>query len=414
MRRTVPDYCYHQVLVTHELGGAGLLALHLAAELQGQGRTSLVWLPGEGPAWEKAAGLGLTIRRYDAARVFQGGRLSAALGNWDLGRGLRRHGPGLVHVHGPFHYGALQWGLRLSGLKRVVHVHLEEQEAGLRWAFRRPPDLIVTCARFLEEHVRRTLPARHQTQQRVRALPNPVATERFYPPGDKAEAKKRVDAPAAKPLVLMLANLAPHKGQETVVRAIALLKERGVEVACWLAGVERGGGGSFTARLQALIGELGVQDRVTLLGFRQDAPDLLRAADFLLLPSTCEGLPLTVLEAQATRVPVLAAPTAGIPEVVADGDTGFLIPADDPAGYAQGLERLLGDTGLYHGIAERAYVRTTRAHDWHGYIERIWELYEELRESSAGKQPLRLAGSRRRPLGAVAFGSRLNGEPPIP
>ena len=73
---------------------------------------------------------------------------------------------------------------------------------------------------------------------------------------------------------------------------------------------------------------------VRLLGQRDDANVLLRAADFFLLPSTNEGLPLSILEAQATKVPVLAAPTAGIPEIVRDAETGFLIPATDAPGYA--------------------------------------------------------------------------------
>src|SRR5262249_48318367 len=153
------------------------------------------------------------------------------------------------------------------------------------------------------------------------AVPNTVDTARFFP-GDRQEAKAKVGAPPL-PLVLMLANLAPHKGQETAVRAVAELKRRGIDVACWLAGEERGGGDAFTVRLRGLIAELGLADRVRLLGFRGDAPELLRAADFFLLPSTHEGLPLTVLEAQASKVPVLASATAGIPEAVQDGETGF-------------------------------------------------------------------------------------------
>src|SRR5262249_39146420 len=83
----------------------------------------------------------------------------------------------------------------------------------------------------------------------------------------------------------------------------------------------------YTTRLQDLCNELGVADRIRFLGHREDVPDLLRAADIFFLPSTSEGLPLSVLEAQATKVPVLAAATAGIPEVITDGETAFLIPA---------------------------------------------------------------------------------------
>jgi glycosyltransferase involved in cell wall biosynthesis len=279
------------------------------------------------------------------------------------------------------HYGALWRGLRRSGLVRAVHVQIEEHPDGLRWAFRCAPELIVTCAEFLVEPVRRALPEEAQGRTRVVAVPNAVDTERFTP-GPKAEAKRQLGAPADRPLAVMLANLAPHKGQETAIRAVALLKQRGVDMNCWLAGVERDGAGAYTERLRSLIAEAGVQDRVRLLGQRRDTPDLLRAADFFLLPSTHEGLPLSILEAQATKVPVLAAPTAGVPEVVKEGETGFLIAAADAAGYARRLEDLLANPELYRRVAEGAFARTTREYNWSTLCRRITSLYEEVLEGS--------------------------------
>jgi glycosyltransferase involved in cell wall biosynthesis len=120
-------------------------------------------------------------------------------------------------------------------------------------------------------------------------------------------------------LILLVANLAPHKGHkghETAIRAVAILKERGVNAWLWFAGIERGDSLEYTERLKTLCGELGVAGRVRFLGQRSDVPELLRAADFFLLPSTSEGLPLSILEAQASKVPVIAAPTAGIPEII--------------------------------------------------------------------------------------------------
>ena len=129
-------------------------------------------------------------------------------------------------------------------------------------------------------------------------------------------------------MVLMLANLAPHKGQATAIRAVQILKRRGIPVDCWLVGERRTDVGSYEAELRQLCSALGVQDIVQFLGFRRDGPDLLRAADVFLLPSTHEGLPLSVLEAQAAHVPVIGAPIPGILEVVEDGMTGFVVPAD--------------------------------------------------------------------------------------
>jgi glycosyltransferase involved in cell wall biosynthesis len=265
----------------------------------------------------------------------------------------------------------------LSQLKRAVHVQIEESGAVLKWAFRHPPDLIITCARFLVPQVRRALPERYQEIQEIEAVPNAVDTERFFP-GDKPAAKRRVGAPPRLPLLLMLANLAHHKGQETVIGAVAALKRKGVDAVCWLVGTERGGTSTYSSRLRLLIQEMGLVDRIHLQGQRDDVPELLRAADFLLLPSTCEGLPLSILEAQASKVPVLAAPTAGIPEVIQDEASGFLIAADDAPGYAACLESLLKNPNRYHQIAEAAYVQATQSYNWTRFCQRIKELYCKL------------------------------------
>jgi len=256
-------------------------------------------------------------------------------------------------------------------------VQIEHEFEGLSWAFRYPPELIVTCARFLVDQVRQALPQRLRQSQRIEAVPNAVDFEKFQP-GDKHEAKRRVGAAADQPLLLMLANLAPHKGQDTAIRAVATLKSRGRRVACWLAGVDRSHEKAFEAELRRTISELNVQDSVRLLGFRDDTPELLRAADVVLLPSTCEGLPLTLLEAQAASVPVVAAPTAGIPEIIEDGRTGFLVPASDVAGYAARVEQLLDDPGQCRWICDQAREICFRHHSWTSFYSRIMELYGEV------------------------------------
>jgi glycosyltransferase involved in cell wall biosynthesis len=370
---------FHQMIVSKELGGAGIIAMQFASFLRDKGQKYCVWVPGNGAAFDKAQQLALKSHAYDASCVFSTSKLRAAIGNWKIWRNFRPYRPGLVHIYSPYHYRVFQAGCAMSGLKTVVHVQLQEPEEGLRWAFQRPPDVIVTCARTLVEYVRYTLPKQYQKYQRIIAVPNAIDTERFYP-GDKATAKQRVGAPLCSPLVLMVANLAPHKGQETVIRATAILKKAGVEITCWLAGVERQSGGGYTTRLQALCTELGVIDRIRFLGQRDDIPDLLRAADICLLPSTNEGLPLSVLEAQATKVPVLAAPTAGIPEVITDGETGFLIPADDAVGYAHRIASLLNQPEIFCHVREQAYAKAIKEYNWHTYCEAIWMLYQSLQE----------------------------------
>lgn len=371
------QFSYHQILASSELGGAGLVAMHTADFLQQQDQRVTVWVPGDGVALRQAATLGLEAQQFDLKHAAGPRVLKAVRANWIIGRNLRCGSPGIAHLQQAVHYRALRLGLRLSGLRTVVHVHLEEPLAALQWALQRPPKLIITCARFLVDHVRRALPVAHRENQRIVAVPNAVDIERFCPK-DKLAAKQRLEAPLGVPLLLMLANLAPHKGQETAIRAVAALKRRGKKVMCWLAGVERGNTNTYTARLHSLINELDVGDQVQLLGQRRDAPELLQAADVFLLPSTSEGLPLSVLEAQASKVAVVAAPTAGIPEVVRDGETGFLVPADQGEVYASRIEALQANSDLYRHVTERAYEQVTQEYNWRTYCCRIWELYKEL------------------------------------
>ena len=244
----------------------------------------------------------------------------------------------------------------------------------LSWAFRRPPHLIITCARYLIEPARRAVPQALQESQWIEAVPNAVDLKILA--GDKRDASAAGRGRrSATPLALMLANLAPHKGQETAIKSVAILKQAGIELNCWLAGVEREGCTEYTYRLKALIAELNVGDQRPGCSAGEDdgLSLLLRAADFFLLPSTHEGLPLSIVEAQASKVPVLAAPTAGIPEVVADGETGFLIAADDASGYAHRIGCLLENPMIYHRVAVRATERTISALSRESHCGRLLE-----------------------------------------
>jgi len=375
-----PKYHCHQLLVSKELGGAGLVALHLAAGLDEKGRSSHVWVPGEGPATSKARDLGLSYRIYEPDKAFVSSRVQSLLWNWKVGRSLRHDCPGIIHVHSPFFYGALSFAIRISRLKSVAHVHLKDEKQGLQWAFKNPPDVIITCARFLENYVRSVLPAPMQARQRIVAVSNAVDVERFYP-GNKTAMRDKLGLSNNMPVVIMVANLAPHKGQETAIRAAALLKSNSISAQFCFAGSQRQGTQDYCKRLQSFAQELGVADRVRFLGQRDDVPDLLRAVDVLLLPSTAEGLPLSILEAQASKVAVVAAPTAGIPEIIEDGATGFLVNANDAAGYARRLYDLFRVPNIYSRITEAAYLNVLQRHGWRSYIDRISDIYQTLNDN---------------------------------
>src|SRR5262245_57708139 len=109
------------MLVSKELGGAGLTALQLAAAFRERVQKSVAWIPGGGPAATKAEEMGIQCCIYNPTEAFTSSRILTTLYNWRIGWLLRSRSPGLIHVHSPLYYGALSFGLKLSCLRSVVH-----------------------------------------------------------------------------------------------------------------------------------------------------------------------------------------------------------------------------------------------------------------------------------------------------
>jgi glycosyltransferase involved in cell wall biosynthesis len=363
-----------QVLVSELIGGAASIGLRLAQFVNATGGHSRVWLPGEGAASRELRRLAIPWKRYRLDQM-NGNPLTHGLACLRMSTGFwaRRC---LVHVHTPYVYRLIRPALRIAGVPTIVHVHLEYGAEDLQWAFQDSPEMVVTCARYLADSVQTIIDNRKSVVP-VLAVQNAVELEKFRP-GDRESAKIALGAPANKPLVLMMANIAPHKGQATALHAVALLRSHGITAECWFAGEEREAGGGFRLQLQQLARELHVSEQVRFLGFRTDGPDLLRAADILLLPSTREGLPISVLEAQATKTAVIGAPHPGILEVVEDQQTGFIVNPEDYEGYADRMRMLLTQPQLYSRIVDCAFERVLQRHSWASFSEKMLNAYRKV------------------------------------
>lgn len=152
--------------------------------------------------------------------------------------------------------------------------------------------------------------------------------------------------------LLMNAELHRNKGIDIAIRALAKLNQNTALIVC--------GEGEERKRLETLAQECGVSDRVFLLGFIENARKHLRAADLYLMPSRKEGLPIALLEAGEASLPVVAARTGGIPEVVQDGVTGILVPVADQDALAEALTSLLSDPVRSAALGEALYERVSK------------------------------------------------------
>ena len=141
--------------------------------------------------------------------------------------------------------------------------------------------------------------------------------------------------------------------------------------------VEVAGGGSCLEDLKGLAAELGVAERVTFLGEVRDIPALLSRARMFVQPSLSEGIPLTVLEAMARGLPVVATRVGGLPEVVIDGETGLLVPAADPPALAEAVLTLWRDPDAAGRMGDAGRRRAEERFDVRRMVSQYEALYLE-------------------------------------
>ena len=138
------------------------------------------------------------------------------------------------------------------------------------------------------------------------------------------------------------------------------------------------GEGPLMDRLLAQAKDLGIGDRLHLLGHRDDTYDLMRALDVFVLPSLHEGIPMVILEALALQRPIVASQVGGIPEVITDGVHGLLVPVGDSGSIAQACERLLTDRLLAESCGRAGRRRVEQHFSSRSMAEQVAELYQSL------------------------------------
>ncbi|MCB1254937.1 MAG: glycosyltransferase family 4 protein [Austwickia sp.] len=195
---------------------------------------------------------------------------------------------------------------------------------------------------------------------KMRVVRMTVDTSRFAPP-----ISGRADH--GGPLrVLSVGRLVPQKGGPVLIDALNLLAKRGIAVVARIAG-----GGPLDADLRAAVRRLGLADRVEFLGpvAQEDIVAQYHWADVFVLPSFQEGLPVVLMEAMATGLPVVTTQIAAVPELVADGDMGRVVPAGraDLIADALAAEAALGVAGRHEqgrrgrAAVEREFTSATAA-----------------------------------------------------
>lgn len=216
-------------------------------------------------------------------------------------------------------------------------------------------------------------------EDRVLVIPNAIPLDLFDGRSHRDAVRRELDVSSADFLWLAVGRLEPIKDYPTLLRAMAALRDPMSPARLRIAAE-----GSHRPTLEAMIDDLGLSGTVRLIGVRDDVPELLSAADALVLPSLWEGLPNVVLEAMAAGIPVVATGRGGTTELVEPGVTGLLVPPRDPRALAEAMTEIMSlpvDTRREMGETGRRIVAERFA------VDRVMGRWEELIDELSGRMP---------------------------
>ncbi len=358
------------VLTSLHVGGGERLTLDLAAGQAAAGhRIVVVSLeqPDGGPLGAAFTERGLTVERLTKRPGFDPTLIVR------LALLFRRHGVEVVHLHNrlPLIYGAPAG--RLAGAL-VVSTRHGPRAGGARerWLLRGAGRLLHASVAVSPEigeleRQRGTSPA-----DRISVIENGIDLSRFEPTPERRRAvRAALGIPDQAWVMGSVGRFAPEKAYPFLVRAAAPLL--GPEVRLLIVG-----DGTEMPAVRAEVAAQQVEAFTCLPGLRDDVPDLLAALDVFVLSSRMEGLPLVVLEAMASGLPVVATAVGGLPKLLTDGETGFLVPVDDQAALRARLASLREDPARARAVAERGRARVREHHSRDRMVRRYLDLYQSL------------------------------------
>jgi glycosyltransferase involved in cell wall biosynthesis len=298
---------------------------------------------------------------------------------WQAYRIFRDEGCNIIQTHG---YKGHIIGLVLSslfGIKWVALVHgwtCEDWRIRLynlleRWILNYP-DLVVTVSPLLQ----RTLSV-SRGKQLTELVMNAVDETELPGVEGGAAVRDRHGIDSSELLIGVFGRLSPEKGQKIYLDAFRAIREKHRKVRTLIVG-----DGQERNSLEETVREYGMDGEILFCGHQRMMRDYYEAIDLLVLPSLTEGLPNVVLEAMAFRRPVLATDVGGVREIIADGTTGWIVPAGDARTLADRLDEILSTPERLPQIGGAAREALFPKFSPKGRAERLLQLYGGLLRSA--------------------------------
>lgn len=321
----------------------------------------------EGSAVQRLRRLGVTVEVIeepdDEAAI-------RSLAGW-----LRREEIDLVHAH--------MYRAEVVGTRAAVAAGVPVIMATVHSSRVRPPADVELLASLTPSMDRLIVPsdaieAKVRSEGRVGArfvtIPNGVDLSRFATPAPRCGIREELGIPPSAPLLGVVARLEAEKGHRFLLEAMPAILRSAPEARLLVVG--EGSEADALSEQAAALGGL-VAARVCFTGRRDDVSAITAMLDVAVLPSLREAQGISILEAMARRVPVVASAVGGIPEVITSGVDGLLVPPADPDALAEAVVRKLSDAALRRRIGEAGYRTVAERFSIDAQVRRTEAVYDE-------------------------------------
>jgi len=326
-----------------------------------------------------------TRRRLEdaGARVVACSYHASPLAYWaHIRRIARDYNLRIAHVRFFDYFTAVFWMCRIAGIRNVCFTEANSGEWKTRgWkaalirlrtrAMCRP----LTRAIAISEFIRDRLIAVGIPSNRTAVIHNGVDLESFQPDAARrAETRRETHADAGTVVLMFASVLLPWKRPDVVLRVCADLVARGIDVQLWMAGL-----GPLRVNLEALGEELGVASRVRWLGYQNEMAKWYASADVFVHTALGEAFGNVLIEAMACGLPVAATSSGALPELIGDGETGYLVAAGvrEVQEMADAIQSIISDRERYHQMSQAA-IRQARRFPLEDCVAKTWEIYKPI------------------------------------
>ncbi len=356
-----------QIDAGKEWRGGQRQSFFLAKELERRGLPFLFVVQPTSPLHQKASAAGLPVFPLKIRSDFDLGAILR------LAWAMKRRKCLLAHFHDA-HSAAV--GLAAASLAKVRYrVVTRRVDFPLKKNYfsRRKYGKKVDAIIAISEGVKKVLVEGGVGPKRIEVIPSGIDFSPFEEAHPSDYLRRELSFAADDYLVGIVAHLADHKGHKYLIQATRILKEHSPKIKLIIVGE-----GRLRIELDRQAKESDVEDIVFFLGFREDIPQILASLDVFVLSSYLEGMGSSILDAMASKLPVVATKVGGIPEVVADGETGFLVPPRNPEALAQAILKLHSDRALASRLGQRGYELVHQKYSAEAMAKKAVLVYEKI------------------------------------